>query len=351
MLVLVTGGAGFIGSHVVDLLLEHGLDVRVVDSLCRGADGSSPSYLSPTAEYRWGDLTDATFIRSVVAGVDAVSHQAAMVGLGRNFQDIDAFVHNNDVGTATLLRALHDECFRGRFVLASSMVVYGEGRYCCPSHGLVMPGPRSSTAVASGDFDHRCPRCHRHLTPQPTSEEAPTRPNSIYAATKLHQEHLCAAFAAAQGISVTALRYHNVYGPRMPRHTPYAGVASIFRSDIEAGRSPRILEDGRQQRDFIHVHDIARANYLALIHERPWHGPLNIATGSPRTISDLATLLCQTYDPMIHPHVVGGTRPGDVRHVLASPYLARDQLGYSAEIDLEVGLSRSTDAELHAEPL
>lgn len=350
MLVLVTGGAGFIGSHVVDLLLEHGLDVRAVDSLHHGAHEGPPSYLNPAAEYRWGDLTDATFIRSAVAEVDAVSHQAAMVGLGRNFQDIDAFVHNNDVGTATLLGALHADTFRGRFVLASSMVVYGEGRYHCVSHGLVVPGPRSSRAIASGDFDHHCPRCHRHLTPQPISEEAPTRPNSIYAATKLHQEHLCAAFAEAQGTSVTALRYHNVYGPRMPRHTPYAGVASIFRSDIEASRSPQILEDGQQQRDFIHVHDIARANYLALTNERLWHGPLNIATGKPHTISDLAKLLCQTYNPAIQPHTAGGTRPGDVRHVLASPTLARDQLGYTAEINLEAGIGVA-DAELQAAPI
>ncbi len=257
MHVLVTGGAGFIGSHVVAALVARGHAVRVLDSLHPLAHGRPPERLEAGVEYRWTDVADLAAVREAVDGLDAVSHQASVVGLERDFGNVDEYARANDLGTAVLLRALHERSFEGRLVLASSMVVYGEGAYECRRHGPVRPGPRDPVAIAGGHFEPQCPRCGEELAPAAIAEDARLDPRSVYAATKLHQEHLCGAYGRAHGRAVTALRYHNVYGPDMPRDTPYAGVASIFRSELEAGRPPRVLEDGQQLRDFVHVTDVA----------------------------------------------------------------------------------------------
>src|SRR4051812_32000350 len=260
-MILVTGGAGFIGSHVVDALLEAGEGVRVLDALLPAAHRERPTYLDPRAELIEGDVRDPVVVARAVAGVTAVSHQAAMVGLGVDIGDIADYVAHNDLGTAVLLRALRG--FTGRLVLGSSMVVYGEGRYRCPEHGVVRPGPRAPSDLDARRFEAPCPACGRELAPEAVPEDAPVDPRNVYAATKLAQEHLCFAFACETGVPVTALRYHNVYGPRMPRDTPYAGVASIFRSAFAAGRAPRVFEDGGERRDFVHVRGGARADPLA----------------------------------------------------------------------------------------
>jgi dTDP-L-rhamnose 4-epimerase len=329
--VLVTGGAGFVGSHVVDTLVEAGHEVRVLDTAPAGRNG---------AEHVRGDLRDAVTVRRATAGVDAVCHHAAMVGLGVDFADAPAYVSHNDAGTVELLAALHAQRFRGRFVLASSMVVYGEGCYRCVEHGAVRPGPRDPARLDRGQWDPDCPACGAALTPEPVPEGASTDPRSVYAATKLHQEHLCGAFGREHAVTVTSLRYHNVYGPRMPRDTPYAGVAAIFGSAVEAGRPPRVLEDGKQQRDFVHVRDVARANLLALTADPPVDGPVNIASGTPRTVLDLArALVAATSNGGPPPEVVGGYRPGDVRHVYAATTRARRELGFTAQIALEHGVT------------
>src|SRR3954468_4828388 len=289
-MVLVAGGAGFIGSHVVDALLAAGREVRVLDVLLEAAHRERPDYLDPRAEYIEGDVRDPAVVASAVEGVEAVSHQAAMVGLGVDLDDIADYVSHNDLGTAILLKALAQQRFQGPLVLASSMVVYGEGRYRCLEHGLVRPGPRAPEDLDAGRFEPPCPRCGRPLEAEPVPEDAPPDPRNVYAATKLAQEHLCAAFARETGVVVSALRYHNVYGPRMPRDTPYAGVASIFRSALAAGRAPRVFEDGAQRRDFVHVRDVARANALALDRDRP-PGTYNVASGTPRTVLAMARAL------------------------------------------------------------
>jgi dTDP-L-rhamnose 4-epimerase len=340
MRILLTGGAGFVGSHVADALLEAGHDVVVVDSLLAAAHRERPGALDERAEYRWHSVRDADALAVAATGCEAVCHQAAMVGLGVDFGDVEHYVTENDLGTATLLRVLHDRDFRGRIVLAGSMVVYGEGRYRCARHGVVRPGPRRIDDLRAGRYDPRCPACSAALAPEAVAEDAPADPRNVYAATKLHQEHLLAAFAGEHpGVTVTALRYHNVYGPRMPRDTPYAGVASIFRSAVESGRAPRVFEDGGQLRDFVHVHDVARANVLALTVPDAVPGPVNVASGRPRRVLDAAQAVADGFGPdSPRPEIVGGWRAGDVRHVFASPERARRELGFRAEIEFVDGM-------------
>ena len=241
---LVTGGAGFIGSHIADALLARGHEVRILDALHPAAHAALPDYLHPDAEFVHGDVRDGTTVAAALRGIEHVCHQAAMVGLGTDIGDIADYVAHNDLGTAILLRELARSGFSGRVVLASSMVVYGEGRYACREHGFVRPGPRAAADLAAGRFEPLCPVCAAALAPRSVPEDAPSDPRNVYAATKLHQEHLATAFSRETGVPVTALRYHNVYGPRMPRDTPYAGVASIFASALAAGRAPRVFEDG-----------------------------------------------------------------------------------------------------------
>ena len=347
-LVLVTGGAGFIGSHIVEELLAQGCDVRAVDALLASAHaaGAEP-YIPEGAGFVHGDLRDPDVARDAVAGVDVVCHQAAMVGLGADVGDIADYVAHNDLATAVLLKALAARRYRGRIVLASSMVVYGEGRYRCGEHGIVRPGPRALGDLDAGRFDPRCPACSRPLSPESVPEEAEMDPRNVYAATKLHQEHLCESFAReVDGVTVTALRYHNVYGSRMPRDTPYAGVASIFRSAVAAGRAPQVFEDGNQLRDFIDVRDVARANRLALLGD-PAPGAFNVATGRPASVGDMARALAAVAgDRAVEPVVTGAYRRGDVRHVFASAERARDVLGFSAEVRLEDGMRAFAAAPL-----
>ena len=335
-LVLVTGGAGFIGSHVVDELLAGGFDVRVVDNLI--AHAGVPDDLDPRVDLMVADLAEPGVAEAAVAGVDAVCHQAAKVGLGVDFGDVSAYVTDNDLGTARLLEALWRRSFAGRLVVASSMVVYGEGRYRCATHGDVRPGPRSAADLDAGRFDPACPvpGCGDRAHWATIDESAPADPRNVYAATKLHQEHLCALWAAEAGATAVALRYHNVYGPRMPRDTPYAGVASIFRSAVAAGRAPAVYEDGGQTRDFVHVTDVARANVLALTAslDEPFTA-VNIASGVPHTVADLAAALAGDLPPV----VTGRWRLGDVRHVVASPALAAGVLGFTAEVDFAAGMA------------
>ncbi len=343
--ILVTGGAGFIGSHVVDALLASGREVRVLDSFLEAAHRERPDYLDPRAELIEGDVRDPNVVARAIEGVSAVSHQAAMVGLGVDLGDIADYVSHNDLGTAVLLRALAASGFAGPFVLASSMVVYGEGCYRCTEHGAVAPPPRSAEDLDAGRFEPPCPRCERSLIAMAVPEDARLDPRNVYAATKVAQEHLCAAFARETGATVTALRYHNVYGPRMPRDTPYAGVASIFRSALAAGRAPRVFEDGGQRRDFVHVRDVAAANALALDAGSP--GAFNVASGTPRTVGEMADALARAIDGP-SPEVTGEWRAGDVRHVFASPKRAATVLGFRAGEDFEAGMREFSTAELRA---
>ncbi|MEV6837726.1 NAD-dependent epimerase/dehydratase family protein [Streptomyces sp. NPDC051133] len=330
MRVLVTGGAGFIGSHVVTALRESGHEPLVYDV---AAD--------PRA-----DVRDAEAVARAVAGVDAVCHQAAMVGLGDGVADAPEYVSRNDLGTAVLLAALAEAGVR-RLVLAGSMVVYGEGRYTCPRHGVVRPGPRAVADLDAGRFEPRCPECGEQLSPGLVGEDAPADPRNVYATTKLAQEHLAAAWARCTGGSAVSLRYHNVYGPGMPRNTPYAGVASFFRSALARGEAPRVFEDGRQRRDFVHVGDVAAANVAALEAEAA-PGALtayNTGSGEPRTVGEMARALADACGGP-EPVVTGEYRLGDVRHITADSSRLRAALGWKPRTGFTEGMREFARAGL-----
>ncbi|MGH3868728.1 MAG: NAD-dependent epimerase/dehydratase family protein [Pseudonocardiaceae bacterium] len=341
MRILITGGAGFIGSHVADLLAADGHSVLLLDAFLPQAHhrGAPPEWVAGH-ELVHGDVRDAELLGRLLPDVDAVCHQAAMVGHGLDPSDAPDYAANNDLGTAVLLAAMH-KAGVGQLVLASSMVVYGEGRYACPSHGVVPAPPRRAHDIAAGRYEVACPHCGADLEPLLVGEDAPLDPRSTYAATKLSQEHLASAWARQTGGGVWALRYHNVYGSRMPRDTPYAGVASIFRSALAAGAPPQVMEDGRQRRDFVHVSDVAQANTLALTARPPFGRcePVNVCSGQPHTVGELATELAGAMGGPT-PRVVGGARPGDVRHVTADPARAAALLNYRARVSFAEGITR-----------
>ena len=338
MRVLVTGAAGFIGSQVADLLVAEGHEVVAVDALLPQAHGGELPDWSRRHDPVLGDVRDGALLDRLLPGVDAVCHQAAMVGHGLDPGDAPDYASHNDYGTAVLLAAMY-RAGVDRLVLASSMVVYGEGRYECAEHGTVRPAPRRPADLDAGRYDPTCPQCGAALTSALVPEDAPLEPRSTYAASKVAQEHLAAAWARQTGGGVWALRYHNVYGPRMPRDTPYAGVASIFRSALADGRPPRVLEDGRQRRDFVHVADVARANLLALTAPPP-EGlvPVNVCSGEPHTVGELATTLAAAMGGPA-PLVVGGARTADVRHIVADPRRAAELLGYTAQVRFAEGVA------------
>jgi dTDP-L-rhamnose 4-epimerase len=346
-MILVTGGAGFIGSHIVDLLIFSGQRVRVLDALLPGAHRERP-LLHPDAEFIEGDVRDAETLNDALDGVTAVCHQASMVGLGASILNLPEYVAHNDFGTAVLLAELARIGFEGRLVAASSVVVYGDGRYRCGAHGLVRPAPRELDALASGLFEVGCPTCGSPLRAVAVREDTPPDPRDLYADTKVHQEHLCGSFARETGVPVTVLRYQNVYGPRMPRDTPHAGVAAIFRSALAAGNPARVFEDGRQLRDFVHVRDVARANVIALTAKRPIPGIFNVASGEPRTVLEMAQVLSAAFPGAKPPVITGEFRRGDARHVFASTELALDALGFNAQERFEAGMAEFAHAPLRA---
>jgi dTDP-L-rhamnose 4-epimerase len=350
MRVLVTGGAGFIGTHVVGQLTDAGHDIRILDALlpCVHLDGVPPLSVAAGTEFLHGDVRDPRTVEVALRGVDVVCHLAAMVGLGVDFDDAPMYAGCNDLGTAVLLARMAQAGI-SRLVLASSMVVYGEGAYSCAAHGPVDAAPRQTADLDAGRFEPPCGQCGRPLVPEPVREEAPHGPRNVYAATKVAQEHLAGSWARAAGGRAVALRYHNVYGPGMPRDTPYAGVASFFRSALAAGRPPLVFEDGAQRRDFVHVRDVAGATCAAIeavagasALSPGTLGPgtlraYNVGSGTPRTVGELATALAAAFGGPA-PVVTGEYRLGDVRHVTASSERIARELGWRATVPFTEGV-------------
>jgi dTDP-L-rhamnose 4-epimerase len=336
--ILVTGGLGFIGSHVVDALVSSGHVPVVLDAAAGRLD----------AEQVRADVRDRAAVEAALRGVDAVCHQAAKVGHGVDIDDYPEYAEQNDVGTAVLLAAMASVGVRS-LVLASSMVVYGEGAYTCPAHGRVPPGPRTAEALSAGTFEPPCPRCGGGLEPDLVTEEAPFDPRNSYAVSKVAGEQYAAVWARATGGAVIALRYHNVYGPRLPLDTPYCGVAAVFRSALRRGEAPRVFEDGAQRRDFVHVRDTAQANVTALAAVAGGDGhagalrAYNVGSGTARTVGDMATVMASVMGGPA-PVVTGEYRLGDVRHITASSERIRHELGWRARLPFDHGV-----AELAAE--
>jgi len=335
--VLVTGSAGFIGTAICAALEDAGDDVVRVDVMLEQAHGSD----EPPPGTQVLDVRDAATWGALLQGVDAVCHQAALVGAGVRVGDLPHYAAHNDLGTAALLAAMHDADVR-RLVLASSMVVYGEGRYACQEHGVQQPPPRSLAALDAGDFENACPRCGAPLGWELVNEDARLEPRSSYAASKVAQEHYASAWVRQADAAGVALRYHNVYGPGMPRDTPYSGVAAMFRSSVERGEPPRVFEDGGQMRDFVHVTDVAAANVTALraavdMPSGQWDA-FNVCSGNPVSIRQVADLVADGAGAGLAPLVTGEYRSGDVRHVVASPERARTELGFEAAVGPEDGL-------------
>jgi dTDP-L-rhamnose 4-epimerase len=345
MKVLLTGSAGFIGTAIGTALEAAGDEIVRVDVMLANAHGTS----KPPAGTHQLDVRDAAGWGDLLAGVDAVCHQAALVGAGVRVGDLPQYAAHNDLGTAALLAAMHGAGV-SRLVLASSMVVYGEGRYACPSPGEQSPPPREREALDAGDFENHCPICDSVLHWELVGEGARLDPRSSYAASKVAQEHYTAAWVRQADSSAVALRYHNVYGPGMPRDTRYSGVAAMFRSALELGEQPLVFEDGGQMRDFVHVDDVAAANLAALrsvVDDRPGHyEAFNVCSGEPIPIKRVADLVTAGTGSDIDPRVTGGYRLGDVRHVVASPERADSELGFRAAVSPEEGLREFATAPL-----
>jgi dTDP-L-rhamnose 4-epimerase len=341
--VLLTGAAGFIGVRVDAALRAAGHDVVAVDVMLPAAHGPGAE---PPPDCQVLDIRDASVLAPLLNGIDVVCHQAAVVGAGVNAADAPSYGSHNDYGTAVLLA----EMFTAgcpRLVLASSMVVYGQGRYDCPEHGQIDPLPRTRADLDAGVFEHRCPECGAQVEWRLVGEDAPLRPRSLYAASKTAQEHYALAWAEASGSAVVALRYHNVYGPHMPRDTPYSGVAAIFRSELESGDVPRVFEDGGQMRDFVHVDDVAAANVTSVEAALNGFEAFNVCSGRPISIMEVATELCDVRGEA-PPVITGQYRSGDVRHIVADPARAADVLGFRAAVDPRDGLREFAFAPLRA---
>ncbi len=340
--ILVTGGAGFIGSYIVDLLIEKGYNVIIIDNLepqVHGNEQTLPDYLNPAAKFRKKDVRVQEDLAEAIAEVDAIFHQAAAVGVGQSMYQVSKYTHSNTLGTANLLDVLvNKEHNIKKLIVASSMSIYGEGRYICEDCGSVSPDLRSTEQMKKKEWELRCPKCNKLVKPAPTDEEKPLNPTSIYAMSKRHQEEMCLLIGKTYGIPTIALRYFNVYGPRQALSNPYTGVVAIFSSRILNGNQPIVYEDGNMKRDFIHVKEIARANLLALTSNNADYRAYNIGTGTYVTIKDLAKLILEIYNSNISPVISDKFRIGDVRHCYADISLAKKYLEFTPKIKLTEGL-------------
>jgi dTDP-L-rhamnose 4-epimerase len=342
--VLVTGGAGFIGSHLVDALIERGHAVRVFDSLepqVHGPNAARPDYLHPDAELIVGSMTDRDKLRAALEGIEVVYHEAAAVGVAQSMYEIARYVERNTMGVAVLLDILTAERDRlavRRLITASSMSIYGEGQYRCAEHGVVYPKLRERAQFERGDWEMHCTHCDRHVTPEPTPEEKPLLPTSVYAITKRDHEELCLSVGWALQIPTIALRYFGVYGPRQALRNPYTGMAAIFSSRLLNGNPPVVFEDGQQVRDLIHVSDIVQANLLAMERTDVAHEVFNVGTGRALRVIDVVNALRQELAPEIAPEITNDFRAGDIRHCYADIGKARRRLGYEPRMRFEEGV-------------
>ncbi len=341
--ILVTGGAGFIGSHLVDKLIELGHEVVVFDNLepqVHGDGQKMPKYLNKECEFIKGDIRGRDELKKALKGKEIIFHQAAVVGVGQSMYEINKYTEVNILGTANLLDILANENHRvEKLIMASSMSVYGEGKYRCAGCGVVYPKLRSLSQLKRGEWEMTCPLCNQKVQSLPTDEDKPLYPTSVYAISKRDQEEMCLTIGRAYNISTIALRYFNVYGPRQALSNPYTGVAAIFSSCILNDNPPCIFEDGLQSRDFIHISDIVRANLLAMQNKKADHEVFNVGTGRPLSVLDIAQGLVGELKSSVDIDIVRKYRVGDIRHCYANVSKIQKKLGFKPRLKFEEGIS------------
>ncbi len=341
--ILVTGGAGFIGSYLVDKLIELGYEVMVFDNLepqVHGDGQKIPEYLNKECEFIKGDVRNRDEFKKALKGREIVFHQAAAVGVGQSMYEINKYTEVNILGTSNLLDILANENHQvEKLIIASSMSVYGEGKYSCVDCGVVYPKLRSLSQLKEGEWEMRCPFCNQEVQSLPTDEEKPLYPTSIYSISKRDQEEMCLTIGRAYCIPTVALRYFNVYGPRQALSNPYTGVAAIFSSRILNNHPPCIFEDGLQSRDFTHVSDIVQANLLAMESNDADYEVFNVGTGRPLTVLSIAEALIKSLNSSVDMNIVRKYREGDIRHCYADISKIRDQLGFQPKVKFEKGIS------------
>lgn len=347
--VLITGGAGFIGSHTAHLLVEKGYSVRIIDSLepqVHGGGRKWPIYLKKDSlELILGDVGDRKLLSNAISGADAIFHLASRVGVGQSMYQVARYIDGNTGTTATLLDLLINQKHNvKKLVVASSMSIYGEGRYFCEKCGLDQyPEIRGETQLKARSWDHRCGRCSSPLKDLPTSEEKPLASTSIYAMSKRHQEEMCLLIGKTYRLPTVALRYFNVYGSRQALSNPYTGACAIFTSRILGRKPPYIFEDGHQKRDFVHVKDIARANLAALEHTNADYEAINVGSGRAISILELAKSLLTTHGSDAKPVIANQFRAGDIRHCYADIEKAKKLLNYHPQVELQEGLAELSE--------
>ena len=343
MNILITGGAGFVGSHTADALLAKGHAVRVFDNLdpqVHGEKQDIPHYLNTGVEFIRGDVRDRSALKEALTGMDAVYHLAAAVGVGQSMYAVEKYVEVNSLGGAVLLDILANEAHTvKKLIVASSMSIYGEGQYRCPDCGIVFPKLRPSVQMERKDWELHCPDCDSLLVPMPTSEEKPLFPTSVYAITKRDHEELFITIGRAYNIPTVALRYFNIYGSRQALSNPYTGVAAIFCSRLLNHQAPIVFEDGLQSRDFVHVSDIVQANLLSLERDEANYEVFNVGTGRKLTINDMGNVLIENLAPDLELSVLGQFREGDIRHCYADISKIRSRLGFEPQVAFEDGIS------------
>ncbi len=337
MKILITGGAGFVGSHLVDELAEKH-EVIIYDNLEPQVHKDIPEYLNKGAELIKEDIRNRDKLKEAMMDSEIIFHQAAMVGVGQSMYQIEKYMDVNTMGTAKLLDIVaNEEHAIKKLIVASSMSIYGEGKYECSECGIVHPPLRSNEQLKKREWEMKCPSCGKVVKPVPTGEDKPLQPTSIYAISKKDQEEMCLTVGRAYGIPTVALRYFNIYGPRQALSNPYTGVCAIFSSRIKNNNPPIIFEDGLQTRDFISVHDIVQANLLVMEKSKADYEMFNVGTGKPVSIFEIASILSKLYGKALRPEIVNKYRSGDIRHCY-SDISKLKKLGFKPAISFEDGM-------------
>ncbi|MHB0878795.1 MAG: SDR family NAD(P)-dependent oxidoreductase [Anaerolineae bacterium] len=352
--VLITGGAGFIGSYTAEALIHDGYEVRVLDNLdpqIHGGERRVPDYLHPDVEFMYGDVRDREAVVAALQGVDVVYHFAALTGVTQSMYEVARYVDVNVAGTATVWDAIVNEKLPvRRFVLSSSRAVYGEGSYLCATcHKEVYPSPRPEAQLSHGDWEMHCPQCHAPMEAAPTREDKPLQPLSVYAQSKLFQENISRMMAESYGVPTVVLRYFNVYGPRQALSNPYTGIAPVFCTRIRNGNPVDIYEDGLPVRDFVHVSDIARANLLAAADLEDGYVVANVGSGVRLTVLDMAQAICRYMKEECQLQFSGRFRAGDIRSCYADIDTARRVLGFEPTVSFDWGVADLIRWVLHQE--